>query len=77
MSEPAFVTRDQAAATGGLDPGQVERMAEAGYEASKTTGSSLPPWRLVQPTYQDAIRREVIAAIKTGIAAGYLALAKP
>jgi len=71
MSQP-FVTRAQADKYRGLDPAVIEQMAERAYEAGKQTGSSLPPWKAVNPSYQDAVRFEIIAAIEAGVKAGYL-----
>ena len=73
MTQP-FTTRVQAAEYQGLDPAIIEAMSERAYESGKVIGSSLPRWKDVNPYYQAAIRREVVAAIKTGVEAGYLKL---
>lgn len=71
MSQP-FTTRAQAAEYQGLDPRVIEAMCERAYEAGKASPSSLPPWKAVNPSYQAAIRREIVAAVKYAETAGYL-----
>jgi len=73
MTQP-FTTRAEAEALQGLDPAIIERMARDGYEAMKAPGSSLPPWDAVVPTYKAAFRREVLAIIAAGVAAGEIIL---
>jgi hypothetical protein len=72
MTAPAITTRSELEAYRGLDPEMVEKLAERAYEAGKPTGSSLPPWPKVEPTYQAEVRRAVIAVISGGVDAGYL-----
>lgn len=68
MSQPAFVTRDQAAAA----PDQLVRaMCRAAYEAGRPADSSRPPFEKTSPEWQDGMHREMRAALRAVEAAGY------
>lgn len=55
-----------------LSPAMIETMAAAAYDANRPPRSHLPAWKDATEHYRECIRREVRAAIKAGVAAGYL-----
>jgi hypothetical protein len=52
----------------------VERMAVAGYEATRAGRSGLPPWEGVTDYWKAGARKEMRAALEAAIAAGFVKL---
>lgn len=68
MSEAAYTTRDQAA----RPPAHLVRvMCRAAYESARTAGSTRPAFEDTLPEWQDAMEREMTAALQAAEAAGY------
>ena len=58
-------------ATADEDTHLVELMASAGYEDGRTRAPSLPPWPVTTEYWQAAARREMQAALRAALMAGY------